>query len=145
MKKIPSRIHNLLKDLQIFFGIQNYDRSITLEKSAKPHSSGGGLAASIEIDEEYQRVHIHIYPCFFSNSIKDQRQYLLHEFCHILTDSIYDDAFQLSLGTLRTRNQIRASNEKAVSRTMNIIEALLLGKMGYARAAYAAYLKPRKK
>lgn len=145
MKKIPKRISNLLIDLQQVFGVQNYDRTYTLEKKNKEHASGGDLAASITIDDEYQRLHIRIYPCFFDNSFENQRQYILHEFCHLLTDDIYDVSFKLLTGVHHTREQTRTANEKSVSKTMNIIEALLLGKMSYAREAYKAYLKPRKK
>lgn len=128
--------------MQYMFNMNNYERSVVLaERDHENHAS------SVDIQEDYQRITITIYPCFFGshNSRADQRMYLLHEFVHTITHDLHECTELLFDGKLVTREQRRVASEKAVSRTTNILDSLLRGKMRYARDAYSKYLKVRKR
>lgn len=143
MKKVPNYIHAFVQQFQELFGVQMYDRTIGLSAVAKKNNID--CVAEIEIFEDYQRINIIIYPLFFSNTRENQRQYLLHEFCHYLTNDVFEAGDSLRHGQFVSPKQMGAANEKSTSKIANIIEALLLGKCGYARDAYARYLKHGKK
>lgn len=135
-KREGKRIQKFLKDFQWMFGLQNYDRTLTFAKEDKDN-----LAASVVIEEDYQRIKISIFPCFFENSLEHQREYLLHEFCHYLTDPVAEIACDLANGRVQTDYSRRFANEKSTSRTANIIRSLLIDNMTFAKKAYKEYLK----
>lgn len=135
-KKEEKKIQQFLKDFQWMFGVQNYTRTLIYSKDNKDEA-----AAEIRIDEDYQRIRITIYPCFFENTIENQREYLLHEFCHYLTDPIAEIACDLANGKVQTDYNRRFANEKSTSRTTNIIDKLLTDNLTFAKRAYATYLK----
>ncbi len=138
-QKTPRRVHDLLDQLQWLFGFNNFDRSIILEPK-----DGNNLAAEIAIEEDYQRVTIHLYPTFFEHSLNDQRLFLLHEMCHGLTHDMHDIADKLRAGKVVTPEAIRHANEKSTSRIQNILHGLLQGRMRYARDAYGKYVDMKK-
>lgn len=135
-KKDKVRIQAFLKDMDWMFGLQNYDRSFTFEKENKEN-----WAARIDVQEDYQRIQIFIYPSFFDVSLQKQREYLLHEFCHYLTDSIAVVAWKLSCGELVPDKLRKESVEKSTSMICNILDKLLTGKMTFVKKSYEDYLK----
>lgn len=135
-KKEEKRIQSFLKDFEYAFGLQNYDRTISFPKENYKDN-----AARVEIQEDYQRIQIYIYPSFFDVDQTMQREYLLHEFCHYLTDPICTVAWNLSNGKFVTDEIRRMENEKSTSRTTNLIDKLLTDKMQFAKKAYKQYLK----
>lgn len=135
-KKIPHYIQLLLREFEVMFGLQTYDRAVVLEEKDQKN-----LAASVRIEEDYQRITIYIYPCFFHNTLKDQRMYLLHEFCHYFTDDLKTYADDLREGMYVTKENIRVANEKAVSRITNILDAFLVERRSSVQKAYAKFLK----
>lgn len=135
-KKEERRIQAFLKEMEWTFGLQNYDRSISfLKEDYKEY------AARVEIQDDYQRIQISIYPSFFDKDTRTQREYLLHEFCHYLTDPIASVAWHLSNGKFVTDDHRRFENEKSTSRVTNILDKLLTDKMSFAKSAYKKYLK----
>lgn len=140
-KKVPKRILDLTDQLEFMFSLQNYDRVIFLKKQEGKE----GYTASIEVQEEYQRVTINIFPSFFEAPLNEQRQYLLHEFCHTISHPLLEVADNLRSGRLETPENVRIASEKTVSKTTEILHRLLRLKMGYARKAYAKYLDTKKK
>lgn len=141
MKKHPTkkegrRIQSFLKDFEWAFGLQNYDKTLTFLKDDLQN-----YAARVEIQDDYQRIIISIYPSFFEKDLKTQREYLLHEFCHYLTDPIATVAWHMSCGELRTDKDRKWENEKSTSRIANIIDKLLVDKLLFAKRAYKNYLK----
>lgn len=135
-KRDTSRINSFLTEMQWMFGLQNYDRSFFFEEKDEKN-----YACKVEIEEDYQRIVIRIYPCFFDNNLENQREYLLHEFCHFLTDAISTIAYNMAMGDLETDKNRKEANEKSVSRTTNIMDKLLTGKLDFAKKAYKDYLK----
>ena len=135
-KKEEKRIQKFLKDMQWAFGLQNWDRSLTFEKLDKEN-----IACQIEIQEDYQRIQIYIYPCFFNYKLESQREYLLHEFCHYLTDPLANLAWKMSSGKLETDENRREAKEKSTSMMANILDKLLTDNMPFAKEAYREYLK----
>lgn len=114
------------------FGLQTYDTHIIYKKEDQDD-----WAASVRYEEDYQRIMIFIYPCFFvDNTPADQRLYLLHEFCHFLMAELAAHCRSLTNGNLVTPNQISLAVERSTSRSANIIESLLLGRESDATKAY---------
>lgn len=134
--KVKKAVKKFIESMVWMFDYQNFDRTILFREKDEDN-----LAAGVTIDKEYQRVTIFIYPCFFDNTIDSQRQYLLHEFCHTYTDILKKKASNLLNGKLETEESIRFSNEEATSRITNTLDALLQGKLGYARKAYAQFIE----
>lgn len=134
-KKEEKKILDFLQQMQWMFGLQNYDRNIEFVKEAHKDR-----AASIEIDEEYQRIKIKTYPQFFEHTKKDQRVFLLHEFCHYLTDSISEVAYQLHIGNFETDKNRKDACEKSTSQIVNILDKFLTDKLSFAKKEYKKYL-----
>ena len=134
--KTKARIFALMTELDWLFDYKNYDRGVVFEKQDEKH-----LAAKVVEDREYQRITIHIYPSFFTESLENQRDYILHEFCHTFTHSLQQIAYDLLNGKLQTEPHIHNANEEATSRITRVISALLEGKKQFARKAFAEYIK----
>ena len=99
------------------------------------------IAADIEVDERYQRLYINFYPCFFKNTRERQYSYLLHEFCHIITQPMLNLLDKFKAGELVTPQQIKDESERATSRIASMLEGSFLNLHRPERKAYAAYLK----
>lgn len=138
--QVKCRIEDFLCDLEWLFDYQNWDRRVVFETTDKD-----SCAAEVTTDAEYRRILIKIYPAYFTHSPRDQRLFLLHEFCHSYTDRVYKMGIDLLNGKLRTNDMLNAANEEATSRITDILDALLRGKMRYARKSYARYLDAKKK
>lgn len=142
--KVSPRLNKLLEKLTQLFGVQMYDRIFTICRQEKK-SDSGQTAAEIEIHEDYQRIYIYFYPCFFRASLMRQRQYVLHEFCHYLTTDLLWCANHLRDDKLVTYEQIRIASEKDTSRAMNLIECLMLGDAKVEANAYAQFARKKAK
>ena len=133
---MQKRITDFCHEMDFLFDYQNFDRAICYCKEQKE-----GIAAEVKTDIEYRRMTIHLYPSFFTHSIKDQRELLLHEFCHTFTDKIYCKAINLLNGKFETNDTLQMTNEEATSRITNVLHGLLIGRTLYAKKAYAKYLE----
>lgn len=133
--KVDPRLDSLMMRLAESFGVQMYDRIFVVEKDDKERN-GIKYTASVDIQEDYQRIYISLYPAFFKAHKKYQRQYLLHEFCHYFAHDLFEHGHELRDGKLVTSEQLRMANEKAASRAMNLIECLILGNEPRTVAAY---------
>lgn len=134
-KKEEKSLRSLLRDMQYLFGCQTYDRSVTIAKEAKQ-----SYAAKIEIDEEYQRIRLTIYPCFWEATRDQQRGYIIHEFCHFLTDPLNQIAHNLLDGRLHSIQDRRDACEKSTSRIANLVVSILKDQESGAKKAFKKYL-----
>lgn len=76
-KKQRKRLIQLLDDLMWLFSVQNMERAVSFKETQK-----GIRLAEVEIEENYQRLTIDIYPLFWDSSLKDQRKTIITEFVH---------------------------------------------------------------
>lgn len=118
------------KDMQFLIGIQNYDnKTMYVTNDAKDGEVTGQAslaAASITIDEDYQRISVTIYPSFWnSNNRDDQRKYILHELSHYLTDPQTTIADDLHEGRFHSKSELHTATEKSTSQITNILELFL--------------------
>lgn len=126
------------EQFEFLFAVNNYDRSFTYKKT---ESEDKGASLDVSVDVPYQRIHINIYPCFWEQSLKEQRKQLLHEFCHTIiypTQIVAEDLFD---GEFRTKKEIKNAVEQSTSRITELLHAQLIGRNRYARVAYEKYLK----
>lgn len=129
-----------VSDMQYLFALQNYDRSVEFSKKSKE-----SLAASVAIEEDYQRIKITIFPCFWENSLKNQAEYLLHEFCHYLVLPIDTIAYNTMIGKVETAEHRRVALEKSTSSIANILDSILCGKHSLEMKIYQKYFAVPKK
>lgn len=130
------RIMKFLEDMQWLFQVQNYDRKLTLMKE-----NDGDKCAEVTFNEDYQRIKIKIYPCFFEETLVEQRKALLHEFCHTITIPMNKIMIDFIQGKSVTEETACNIHERSTSQIENILDGLLQGKLSYARRAYKNYLK----
>jgi len=134
------RVINFLTDIEWLFGIQNFDRKLTFK-----NEDDGGKEAEVNFDEEYQRITVKIYPCFWGESLADQRKALLHELCHSITLPSKVLFWDFIDGKATTKDHANDVNERATSQIENILDGLLRGRFKYAKRAYSEYIKKTKK
>lgn len=134
------RIRNLISQLGWIFQIQNHDRDIVWGDKQKE-----GCAASISVDDDYQRVCIYIYPSFYTHDLEDQFGFILHEFCHILTNPLRDIVDSLQNGELQTKEHRRIAVERSTSSIAGLIKRLLQSSNAYTTTTkeYKKYVKKR--
>lgn len=141
-ERVKKAVSQFFSDLEWIFDYQNFDRGIIFKEE-----NFEDTAAAVDIDSEYRRVTMKIFPSFFDHKIYDQRDILLHEFCHTFTHEVHQGALRLLNGKFESADKLASRNEEATSRITQIIGALLKGKMKYARRGYKDYIKnaePRK-
>lgn len=136
---VKKRVNDFFTDMEWMFDYQNWDRSVVFKEK-----DDNELAAQVRQEDEYRRITVDIYPCFFTHSPKEQREFLLHEFCHSFSHKLYCASIDLLDGKLHTKEQLRKLNEEATSRVVQIIDALLRGKLRYAKRGYERYLAKKK-
>ena len=145
MKKKPTktdkkRVIEFLRRMQYMFALQNYDRTLVFKDEPSEDR-----AASVYIEEDYQRIRISIYPCFWENDLKNQAEYLLHEFCHYLVLPLDIVAYNALTGKLETAEHRRMALEKSVSSIANILDTFLMGCMKDECRQYQSFYKAKKK
>jgi hypothetical protein len=133
-------IEKFLEEIQWLFNINNFDRRLSIMKEDEDDK-----CAEVTFVEDYQRIKIKIYPCFFKDNPKEQRKALLHELCHCITIPINRLTVDFMHGKAVTEETIRHEHEKATSKIENILDGLLQGRFQYARTAYNNYLPNKKK
>ena len=129
------KIIDFIESLELLFDLSNYERTIKFEERDEDET-----AATIAIDEQYQRYTIKIYPCLFTYPLKTQRKYLLHEFCHKLVSPLQDDLVDISKGNFIPEWILKEHVEKVTSNIEIILDGLLQNKKNYAKQAYNKYL-----
>lgn len=134
--KLPPHLHKLVDHLQEIFEIRNWDKHISFPVEDKEH-----VAASIDTEEDYQRIHITIYPLFFRESRQQQREYILHEFCHMVTHGLVHLLDEFKRGNLVTPQQVKFECERATSRMALIMDAFFCKRFNKEIRGYTDYLK----
>lgn len=123
--------------MDFLFSVNNFDRGIVF----KSNDDGDDTGASVLLDIPYQRITVNIFPLFWENKLKDQREMILHEYCHIIVHTLQRVTNDLSEGKFRTHKEIRDAVEECTSRFTMLLDAQLKGRNKYARVAYEKYLK----
>lgn len=135
-EQVKKRVFNFCDDMQWVFDYQNFDRGVVFKKENRSE-----VVADVVTDLAYRRITINIYPYFFEHKPEEQRELLLHEFCHTFTDKLYGKSVSLLNGKLETFDKLKAANEEATSRITQVLNALLQDKLKYAKDGYSKYLK----
>jgi len=138
------RLQDLLSQLDWFFSIKNFNRTLTLEKKDEERENGT-VGAEIFYDDEYQNIELSIYPIFFKKKLETQRKILLHEFIHTLTIPSRDQALDLLNGKLVTKKSILEENERLTSKIENLLDLLLTNQGTFIKDAYKDYMKDKSK
>jgi hypothetical protein len=139
-KKKKEKIQNFINGIQWMFQIQNFSKTIVYKEADDQDEE---KLAEIYFNEPYQRIEITIYPMFFTVSEMEQRKIIIHELCHTLTLPLKSLFYFFIDGTqTTTKPQINDLVERTNCQIENIIDALLQGKMKYAKEAYKNYLTP---
>jgi hypothetical protein len=135
------KIVDLLDELQWLFHLNNFDRQIVLVKEDENNKG-----VQITFEEEYQRITLDIYPCFFKETPEEQRKMILHELCHTITIPLKVMAYDLADGVLVTKQQLEEGSERSTSKIENILNGLLQDRLVYAKQGYKNYLsKPKQR
>lgn len=136
LEKKKLRIIKFLEDMQWLFQVQNYERKLNIKKEDEDDKS-----AEITFNEDYQRITIKIFPCFFEQTLEEQRKALLHEFCHTITIPMNKLLVEYIDGKSITQETARMVHERSTSQIENILDGLLRGRFSYARKAYKDFIK----
>jgi hypothetical protein len=139
-EQAKKRIRVFFEGMDWLFQIQNLNKKIEWMKE-----DDGEKCAEVIYNEDYQRITIKIYPCFFEEELEDQRKALLHELCHTITIPMHKLTIEFMQGKAVTEETVRHAHERATSQIENILDGLLQGKLYYGKEAYAKYLKGKKK
>lgn len=137
-KKEEKRLMDFTTQMEFLFAVNNFDRSFTYKKV---ESENDGSSLDVSVDIPYQRIHINVYPCFWNESLKEQRKQLLHEFCHTVIYPVQSVANDLFGGKFRTEKEIKDAVEQSTSRITELLHAQLIDRNKYAKVAYKKYLK----
>lgn len=76
--------------------------------------------ADCNADPVYLQAHINIYPGWTKKNNAEKEEALVHELAHCLTQEMLNTARAMSEGTLCTRKQILATNERMTQRLANV-------------------------
>lgn len=137
LEQTKKKVEEFLKTFDFLFGVQYYEKSITYSDQKQ------NVFADIIVDREYQRINITIYPKFFQQSLQEQRQTLIHELCHTITEDLSDIGESLLAGRLKTKEDLRVANEEATSKIANLLDRFLQDKFDFAKKAYKNYANIR--
>lgn len=132
--KKRKQINELLDSFDLFFCLKNHERTILFQTE-----DSGRNAAEINMNEKYNRITIKIFPCFLTNTLEDQRMFLLHEMCHTLIRPVQEEAQNMINGKLCTQDQLNFSVENATSKVTYLLDIMLLGARQYMKDAYKKY------
>ena len=135
--KEEKRLMAFTDQMEYLFAVNNYDRSFTYKEQ-----DSEGVGAEVEINVPYQRINIAIYPIFWKHTLKEQREMILHEFCHTVIQPVQAVARDLFEGKFRTEQERKDAVEQSTSQVAQLLDSLLRGRSLYARKAYEKYLKP---
>lgn len=140
MKNIK-KIQKFLDELQWMFAIQNFERYIeTPDKDYEDYS------ATINYEEDYQRITIKLYPMFFKETLEAQRKALLHELCHTITVPMNTLIETLTSGKIVTQENARIVLERTNCQIENMMDMFLRNLGTHYKKAYAEYANvPKKK
>lgn len=137
-KKEEKALQELLDSFDWFFGVKRLERGIVYKKEDE-----GMKSAEIKYEEDYQRITLYFYPCFWEGSLKERRKTILHEYCHIITIPSKVGMRELLDGKLITYDRIQEINERETSQIENIIDCLLQGHADYFPKAYKQYINEK--
>lgn len=139
-KKLSPQLNLLVDKLTDLFDVRAWDMGFQFP--TEPHETA---AAEIKTDEKYQRIIIILYPDFFTAPIEKQREYILHEFCHLITNGMLRLLDEMTKeGKHVTPTQVSFEVERATSRMTSILDGFLIGGWREKKKAYVDYIKEPK-
>lgn len=133
--KEKKKLDALMSDFDFMFNICGYERNLIFKKESEDES-----AASICIDVPYQRITLNIFPTFWEHTKKQQREFILHEYCHTIGHPIANLAKDLLDGVFVPKSKIIDMEEEANCKIVHLLDYQLRGMAKYTRTAYAKYL-----
>lgn len=144
MKKPTSKdkkqLVELMENLDFLFGINAKSRSMVYMKEDRVEDTlERQPALDVAIEEDYNRVRIRIYPCFWEHTKDEQRKMVVHEYCHVLVSPLHQIAQNLLDGKLETTEHKRVAWEKSVTSIDYIINNFLSGEYQWAKKSYQKY------
>ena len=110
--------------LQNIFEFSLWEKVISFEQS--PDKDDADNLADMTVWHDYRKYQLRIYPKFFTETRYSQVKTLIHEFCHIPTSLMSEQADRLLDGKLVTKEEIRVANESSTSWFEQIIYKALL-------------------
>jgi hypothetical protein len=137
-KKEEKALQELLDSFDWFFGVKRLEREIVYKKEDE-----GMKSAEIKYEEDYQRITLYLYPCFWEGDLKERRKTILHEYCHIITIPSKVGMRELLDGKLITYDRIQEINERETSQIENVIDCLLQKHADYLSKSYKNYLNEK--
>lgn len=136
-KKVPPYVYKFVDILSDMFDVGTYDLRVTLLRE----ESEAGTACEVNVEQDYHRINIRIFPLFFTKPRTEQREFLLHEFCHTVTWDLFKLLTDLKDGKHVTEHQIKEHNERATSRMTHFLNGMMQGHYKRSRKAYKEFLK----
>ncbi len=132
------RVMSLILELAMVFDVNiAYKKISWMDEDAENCRS-----AEITYREDYNDIHLKVYPFFFEGDLEEQRRALLHEFCHVISLPNKSLASKLlNDGIYVTYNQFAEECERVTSKIEHIVDLLLTGKMQPIVKVYNGYLK----
>lgn len=77
-------------------------------------------AATINVDLDYLRATIRIYPCFWEHKRKEREEMVVHELCHIVSEEMYVMVHDQANGRLVTPQHANSARERLTQRITNV-------------------------
>lgn len=126
-----------VQTLAKLFDVYNHDIALEYEKEDKED-----FAACIRYDSDYRRIHIKIYPCFFTHDSTSQASFLLHEFCHLFTIPFSDAIKDLHSGEAHhTWSDMKKLNERQTTAIEQVVSYFITGNAPKTLEAYKDFIK----
>lgn len=108
-----NEVIKIVSVLENIFEISMWERTVVFEE--KPSKEDEDVFADISVQHDYREYKLTIYPKFFTQNKNLQIKTLVHEFCHIPTFKLYENALNMAEGKIITKDQIHSSNEVSAS------------------------------
>lgn len=113
VKRIFRFCENTVKKIQEFHGLTDYEIVCNFDPKPHPNDQGNRVTiAEIEIDNEYMRANLYVYPKFaqlyWDKQIDELTRILCHEIAHLRTFNIANLAFE----RYTTKESIKEETER---------------------------------
>mgnify|MGYP006972433322 CR=1 FL=1 len=129
--KLSKDLIHLIEQLDWFFEIRYYDRTIRYEKTDKE-----GINAEVSVQSDYKRVRLNIYPAFFTQPKKEQRKIILHEYVHTVLWPLQMQAYNAVNGKFINNETMMDAVESVTCAVTERLSSLLEGNSKFMVEAY---------
>lgn len=120
VRKRDAVVRGMLTDLIPVFHLQGWQADIDYAPKDE-----GWIAASTNVNAEYRRFRIVLRPIFFRIPVREAREALIHELCHVVLSSVQDVATDLQKGDHVTDGHLTHAVETSTSWMAQVVSALL--------------------